>query len=524
MPRQSYFQKIKVLNPEFKKDIKQVILIFFYVSFIYLLRGLFLGHFRYSYLLIALALITLTFVFSKYLKIYVILLFILLYIPNYLYISHFILFDATINSVSLATMFDSNISEAKEFMTYIFNIKFLLLSITIIFVFLLTLINVSRLHIYNRKLYIILLLIFFICSLVISVTGEFLRSSLYTIGKEYFLYQKELSDLRQIKSERKIEKFKNIKSIISELEKSDTPQTYIIVIGESVDRKHLSTYGYYRQTTPLLSGDNSLYVFDNVISPHTHTLPSLKEALTFSCDEIDLSKTKGSIVNYFNDAGFKTFWISNQYFSGPWNDFVSVIAQDSNEYYFINKSVITGDFYKPKHDGELLPIIKKVLEDNLQKKVIFVHLMGSHQKYENRYPKEFDIFHGTSSRSQKVAQYDNSILYTDYVLNQIIVMLKEKPDCSYMLYFADHGEDAYDNEKSSFGHSESIATRHMYEIPFFLWFSDTYKKYRPDIIKKSKKSKHQQYNTQFLIHTIPELSNLDNEDIDRAKGLFANIK
>ena len=51
--------------------------------------------------------------------------------------------------------------------------------------------------------------------------------------------------------------------------------------------------------------------------------------------------------------------------------------------------------------------------------------MGNHDRYESRYPKEFEIFTQSDIRQDfgdknKIAAYLNSVLYGDFVLNEII--------------------------------------------------------------------------------------------------------
>jgi len=48
---------------------------------------------------------------------------------------------------------------------------------------------------------------------------------------------------------------------------------YVLILGESTARSHMGLYGYERQTTPRLNSiSNSLWTFNDVISPNTHTI------------------------------------------------------------------------------------------------------------------------------------------------------------------------------------------------------------------------------------------------------------
>lgn len=78
------------------------------------------------------------------------------------------------------------------------------------------------------------------------------------------------------------------------------------------------------------------------------------------------------------------------------------------------------------HDGALLPIIKEAKKSQRERNFYVVHLMGNHMDYKKRYPEEFDKFKSDDialpfTQKQKVALAccDNSVLYNDYVVNEI---------------------------------------------------------------------------------------------------------
>lgn len=509
---------------EMKNNIKQILIFFLYISFVFFSGYYFFGKFSYFYPLIFLSFLTPFFIFPKRIKLYVLLLFVFLYIPYFLNISHFILFGDTINSSSLNAIFDSNPQESIGFVKHFFNVKIFFLLLSFISVFFFVILKIKNI-IYNNTLCRInfaFLKICFVCMFV-CIVKIFFSYDTNILLNGYRLFNEEKDIFKKIRNERIIQKFQNIQPIFSDNKISETGETYVIVIGESVDRKHLGIYGYSRQTTPVISKTNNIYAFDNIVSPNAQTLDSLTKALTFY-DNINFFQSKRSIINFFNDAGFKTFWISNQNFSG-WGkaSLISLIAQDAGKYGFINR--FSWESLKAPYDEKLLPYFEKAVNDPYKKKIIFIHLMGSHDPYSDRYPEKFNAFKGNNNwRAQTVAEYDNSILYTDYVLGKIIDVLAKRKEFSYMLYFSDHGEDVYEDERSSFAHADFIGTRHMYEIPFILWLSDYYKENMPDIVNDIEKFKNRPYNIQNLTNTITELSNLESPDIDKTKSLFYEIK
>jgi len=54
----------------------------------------------------------------------------------------------------------------------------------------------------------------------------------------------------------------------------------VVIIGESTSKWNVSLYGYPRKTFAALEGLKNLLIFEDVVAPHTHTIPSLNAALT----------------------------------------------------------------------------------------------------------------------------------------------------------------------------------------------------------------------------------------------------
>ena len=85
------------------------------------------------------------------------------------------------------------------------------------------------------------------------------------------------------------------------------------------------------------------------------------------------------------------------------------------------------------HDAALLPYLEKELDKSDEDMFIVLHTYGSHFNYHERYPAEFRIY--TPDKAESIRQsykkelrnaYDNSIRYTDYVLGEIVDMLKRR--------------------------------------------------------------------------------------------------
>ena len=164
------------------------------------------------------------------------------------------------------------------------------------------------------------------------------------------------------------------------------PRSYIFVIGESANRNHLGVYGYFRDTTPKLQQRRAeLSLFSNIISGATHTIPSLRKILLVEGDET------ASLIDLFNQAGFKTWWLSNQTIAadGKHIGTAQIVSRASVTVY---TNMARDEGRSTQTDEVLLPELHKALEDPVPNKVIFLHLLGSHLNYALRYPASFNYF------------------------------------------------------------------------------------------------------------------------------------
>lgn len=243
---------------------------------------------------------------------------------------------------------------------------------------------------------------------------------------------------------------------------------YMLVIGESETRDHMSLYGYSRQTTPWLekfAKEQGTLVFQNAYSNHTHTVPVLTYALSEKNQYNEKAlKDAYSIVEVAKAAGFKTYWISNQVKYGVWDTPIAEIASTADYQVWLNQNVgeTTSTTY---FDGQLVEVIPDL--SDVENGLVIVHLMGNHGWYGDRYPKEYQNFSG---ENRVVDAYDNSILYNDFVLEQLYKSLTKYPNFNGWVYLSDHGDDADRN----ISHEATKFTFTMSHIPLIMHFSDSY--------------------------------------------------
>jgi len=306
---------------------------------------------------------------------------------------------------------------------------------------------------------------------------------------------------------------------------------FVLVIGESTDRNHMSIYDYHRPTNPKLEKiKNELFVFDDVISPHSHTIPVLNKVLTFAnFEDMKPFFDEGTLIELFKQAGFKTYWLSNQYFIGAYESVISCIAKESDWYLFVNDENLNKE---QSYDERMLTPFKKILEEK-KKKFIVIHLLGTHRGYENRYPDKFNFFKTTDDirvqdkpflkesiwGKDRINEYDNAVRYNDSIIYEITEMIKIQNKYSYMIYFSDHGEEVYDC-RAEISHEETNPTAFMFEIPFITWFSEDYKKHNKSKTDSLTFYLNRKYQTDDVIHSIIDISNLHLNRYEPSKSIF----
>lgn len=271
------------------------------------------------------------------------------------------------------------------------------------------------------------------------------------------------------------------------------PLTIIVIIGETSRRANWQLSQYHRATTPKLSSRNDLLYFTNAISAATQTRESIQLALTRATPEntqpIIYEK---SVISAFKEAGFYTAWLSNQPKLSDVDTPTYLMSKEADYAYFTG---VDGYANSGNYDETLLDALRKLLAENQSpRRFIVIHTMGSHEVYRFRYPPEFSQFQPASTgddynfvspgiRERLLNSYDNSILYTDHVLNEFINTTQQESPSSIIAYFSDHGENVLDNNSDRFGHGGVIPTTYVTDIPLFLWLSEQYQLRYPEVQK-----------------------------------------
>lgn len=220
---------------------------------------------------------------------------------------------------------------------------------------------------------------------------------------------------------------------------ADKREIYVYVIGEASRAANWELYGYDRPTNPCLKakGDR-IVVFRNMLTQSNTTHKSVPMILSsVRTDEHDELFRRKGLPALFNEAGFRTWFLSNQ---SPQGAMIDNLARDADSLIYLSD---------PRYDMQLLDTMKRIVEADATSDLLFIlHCYGSHFSYHQRYPREAahflpddDVAIERQHKRKLWNAYDNSIRYTDMFLSSTIDYLASLDACCALLYSSDHGED-----------------------------------------------------------------------------------
>jgi glucan phosphoethanolaminetransferase (alkaline phosphatase superfamily) len=294
-------------------------------------------------------------------------------------------------------------------------------------------------------------------------------------------------------------------------------ETVVLVLGESSRFDRWSLNGYERDTNPLLRQETHLVTLPDVITSVSATRLSVPVIISRKTAMQSLKDgfSEKSFITAYKEAGFKTYWLSNQVSFGQFDTPVSVFAKEADVIAFLNLGGFTNN---SNFDQVLLGPFRNALADRAPKKLIVVHSLGSHWNYSQRYPKQFDkwqpslfgvdkpVYTDTKIKPQLSNSYDSSILYTDWFLAQLIGQLKQSGSSGTMLYVADHGQTLYDNSCNLAFHGHN--TDFEFHVPAFVWYSEQYQARYPDKIEQLERHRGARLATENMFHTLLDLGDI----------------
>ena len=413
-----------------------------------------------------------------------------------------------------AIILGTNLSEAQEFFNSFFSVKFtvIVLLATVIIVLLCIYIDKIRIRISKTVCGILLICLFIGMAMVIH-NKAVMNESLFVKYSLFFKVQSP-PDLKMYEKELHL-----IKTSEAGTDNADI----VLIIGEALSKSHCSLYAYGKKTNPLLTAlaeDSYLYVFNNVISADIHTVASFKCIMsTYKnslADKVNWYECT-TLPNVMKHCGYKTYWISNQSKKGFYDNVIGKYSELCTDNSFV------GNAYKGmsrvNKDEEILPLLRKKMKNVSGKSCYFIHLMGQHEAFSKRYTPSFARFTEKDypdlpkKQRKNIAEYDNSVLYNDYVVNEIIKQFKDRN--AIVFYFPDHALDLYESSDDWCAHAKPGDKKSIYfgrQIPFVVYMSQRYKDLHSEIVDKVRKNTNREFSTEDIIYSVMDIIGVDFED------------
>ena len=251
----------------------------------------------------------------------------------------------------------------------------------------------------------------------------------------------------------------------------------VLVVGETARSANFSLNGYPRKTNPELS-ILPIFSFQHVTACGTSTAISVRcmfSSLGQQRFSREQAEAQQNVLDVLSRVGVEVHWRDNN--SGCKGVCDRIIRDDLAK-------AATPELCKDGecYDSILLDRLDQQLQELKTDALIVLHQQGSHgPAYYRRVPSDYKAFQPecqdsnvqNCSRESIVNAYDNTILYTDHLLAQLIHVLARRDHqiASSLIYLSDHGESLGENDIYLHGFPYALAPDEQKQIPFMVWLS-----------------------------------------------------
>ena len=307
----------------------------------------------------------------------------------------------------------------------------------------------------------------------------------------------------------------------------DAPDNVVLIIGESFSRSNSSLYGYGKETNPKLGAlvrKGELSVFNDVTSYTTTTIPSFKAMMmayrSEYSDSVEWYECL-TLIEVMQKAGYKAHWVSNQSKRGICDNEVGLFAEMCDDEAFAGDKL--SGMKRVTYDDELLPLLENSIRVSSGKNFYVVHLMGSHAQFSSRYPAAYSRFSAKDYRGSHpqlssddrllLAEYDNSVLYNDNVVYEMMMRFADRD--ATVVYLSDHGIDVFASSDDYIGHAiknNETSMSASREIPFVIYTSDQCRREHPGLHERIKRSVGNSLVTDWLMYTVMDIAGVESVD------------
>ena len=257
------------------------------------------------------------------------------------------------------------------------------------------------------------------------------------------------------------------------------PLVTVLVVGETARSANFSLNGYARQTNPRLAAIDGVLSFKHVTSCGTdtaHSVPCMFSGIGQADFSAHRAAGQENLLHILRRAGLDVLWRDNQ--TGCKGVCRGIETENPGRQTML-PFFEAGDSF----DEVLLQGLEDRLTAMSRGGVVVLHMLGSHgPAYYKRVPPTFAQFQpicasrqfSSCNREQIVNSYDNTILYTDHVLAELLGVLRSvaaKGINTAMIYVSDHGESLGEKGLYLHGMPRALAPKEQTHIPMVTWFA-----------------------------------------------------
>lgn len=303
----------------------------------------------------------------------------------------------------------------------------------------------------------------------------------------------------------------------------------VLVIGETARAQNFSLGGYARETNPLLSGIPGLIYYTKVHSCGTATAQSVP-CMFSGRGRAGYRPGTGQegLLHILQRAGFSVLWLENQGgCAGVCKGVPTENVGGGNRKLFeLGESL----------DEKLLAGLDEKIDAMQGDAVIVMHMMGSHgPAYYKRYPPDFERFKpacrdaqfSRCQLSEIVNSYDNTLVYTDYVLAKIIEFLAARDRRGVptaMIYLSDHGESLGEGNIYLHGLPYAFAPDVQKHVPMAMWLSPNLQTDLRVDARCLEKRRHEPASHDNFFHSVLGLLDVKTRAYDERLDIFAGCR
>lgn len=294
-------------------------------------------------------------------------------------------------------------------------------------------------------------------------------------------------------------------------------EVHILIVGESARRASWSVYGYTRQTTPYLDHlehEKEAVFLDDATSDANLTILAVPIMLTGITPQEAAQQrwAHGNLIDLAKEGGYETSWLVNQ--DVGISTSIGIVADHLEYPPDFHESI----FSRSELDESLLPSYRRMVDKAGQPRFIGMHVMGSHWEYFRRYPKAFQHFGDarristltSASTDRSMARdladsYDNSVLYTDWFLQQVIERARLLKVPATVTFVPDHGEASPFLDDGAVGHAGVKYLAAEFKIPAFVWMNPAFRKAHPEKVAAIESNASKPIRTHDVFYAVADL-------------------